>query len=223
MALKPRSHPDRSEICLTFDVEERFHSHLSSPNLLREWRHRKRIALIIDWLVEHRKTATCFVVGELAQEYPDLIRRMCDAGCEIASHSHRHLWMDSANAAECREDISRSKQVLEDITGQPVYGFRAPSWSASASDKWLWDHLVESGFRYDSSLFPIGTHMYGSWSNPIGPSWLNESLLEIPPAVHRIGFLRIPYGGGSDLLTSGIASWARQEAYFFVRPQVTSV
>ena len=147
-------HPEAVELCLTFDVEERFHSHLSAVGLPREWKLRGRIARMIDWLEEHRKRATCFVVGELAEEYPDLVVRMVDAGCEVASHSHRHLHMAADNREECKEDIHRSKQVLEDLTGEPVYGFRAPSWSARLSDGWLWDQLIELGFRYDSSLFP---------------------------------------------------------------------
>ena len=136
------------------------------------------------------------MVGELAEEYPDLVIRMGNAGCEIVSHSHRHLRMAAANREECKEDIHRSKQVLEDLKGKPVYGFRAPSWSASLSDEWLWDHLIELGFRYDSSLFPVGTHRYGSWRNPPGPFWLKPELLEIPPSVCRLGGVRIPYGGG---------------------------
>ena len=189
-------HPEAVELCLTFDVEERFHSHLSAVGLPREWKLRGRIARMIDWLEEHRKRATCFVVGELAEEYPDLVVRMVDAGCEVASHSHRHLHMAADNREECKEDIHRSKQVLEDLTGEPVYGFRAPSWSARLSDGWLWDQLIELGFRYDSSLFPVATHMYGSWRNPPDPFWLRQGLLEIPPSVCRLGAVRIPYGGG---------------------------
>ena len=183
-------------ICLSFDVEERFHSHLVSPDTRREWSLRDRIALILDSLGECGKKATFFVVGELAEAYPDLIRRMAVEGFEVGSHSYRHLRLDEEEQAVCREDISRSKKVLEDITGTAISGFRAPSWTASISDDWLWDHLVALGFRYDASLFPFRTHLYGSAANPVTPWRLRPELIEIPPSVSVFGRWRIPYGGG---------------------------
>jgi len=82
------------------------------------------------------------------------------------------------------------------LTGQAVHGFRSPSWSARRSDDWFWDHLVELGFRYDSSLFPFKTHRYGSMRNPVTPFLLRPTLVEIPPSVAKLGPLRLPYGGG---------------------------
>ncbi len=183
-------------ICLTFDVEERFHSHLTPGDATREWNLRDRITILLDYLEEHKKKATFFVVGELAAEYPDLVRRMSAPNFEVASHSYSHIWMDTENRRQCRDDISDSKKALEDITGQPVYGFRAPSWSARISHDWLWDHLISLGFRYDASLFPFKTHMYGSFQNPVRPFRLHQQLIEIPPSVFAPGIVRIPYGGG---------------------------
>jgi polysaccharide deacetylase family protein (PEP-CTERM system associated) len=182
--------------CLTFDIEERFHSHLTPANTPRQWHLRDRIAQLIDWLDEHQKKATFFVVGELAEQYPDLIRRMTQINCEVASHSYSHLRMDREIAEMCKEDISRSKKVLEDIIGDSIYGYRSPSWSARLADDWLWDHLTALGIRYDASLFPFKTHMYGSFRNPPAPFWIRDGLFEIPPSVYMIGPLRIPYGGG---------------------------
>ena len=181
---------------LTFDVEERFHSHLTPDDAPRRWDAGDRIARILDLLEAAGKRATFFVVGELAEHYPQLVRRMADAGFEVASHSHSHPRLDATPRDVCRADIARSKALLEDLTGRPVLGFRAPSWSARLGDDWLWDHLVELGFRYDSSLFPFPTHRYGSLRNPVTPFRLRPELLEIPPSVSRIGPLRIPYGGG---------------------------
>jgi len=184
-----------AKVCLTFDVEERFHSHLTPDDAARNWRLRDRLTSIVDWLQAEGKRATFFVVGELAQAYPDVVRRMTRAGSEVASHSFSHLWVRRENAKLCCDDITRSKNVLEDVTGEPVYGFRAPSWSASVRDDWLWEHLASLGFRYDSSLFPVATSMYGSRDNPVDPHWVCPELLEIPPSVHCLGALRIPYGG----------------------------
>jgi polysaccharide deacetylase family protein (PEP-CTERM system associated) len=183
-------------ICLTFDVEERFHSHLTPENAPRRWDAGERIAKILDLLEEGEHRATFFLVSELAEQYPQLVRRMADSGFEVGSHSHTHLRLDGDDRELCKADIARSKQVLEEITGRTVVGFRAPSWSARRSDDWLWDHLVSLGFRYDSSLFPFKTHRYGSMRNPVRPYRLRPGLIEIPPSVSRLGPLRLPYGGG---------------------------
>ena len=183
-------------ICLTFDVEERFHSHLTAADAARQWSAGDRIAMILDHLEAHDHRATFFVVSELAEHYPKLIRRMADSGFEVASHSHTHLRVDGEDREGCKRDIAHSKSVLEQITGRPVVGFRAPSWSARRSDEWLWEHLAGLGFRYDSSLFPFKTHAYGSLRNPVSPYALRSDLMEIPPSVSRFGPLRLPYGGG---------------------------
>jgi polysaccharide deacetylase family protein (PEP-CTERM system associated) len=183
-------------LCLSFDVEERFHSHLTDGTAAREWKSGYRIGLLLDLLRAHRRSGTFFIVGELAERYPKLIRTIADAGFEIGSHSYSHPRLDTGDREACLADITRSKRVLEDIAGRPVVGFRAPTWTASLGDGWLWDRLIELGFRYDSSLFPFKTHMYGSNENPVRPFWLRPELLEIPPSVWTWGPLRVPYGGG---------------------------
>ena len=183
-------------ICLSFDVEERFHSHLAGPAAKRAWTAEDRITRIVDLLLELQRSATFFVVGELAEKFPALIRRIAGAGFEIGSHSYAHIRLDRGERAACVADLTRAKQVLEDIAGVPVVGFRAPTWTASLEDAWLWDHLIVLGFRYDSSLFPFKTHMYGSNDTPVRPFWVRRELLEIPPSVWTLGPMRVPYGGG---------------------------
>jgi len=183
-------------VCLTFDLEERFHSDLTPNDSPRIWQLQDRISIILEWLDERKKMATFFTVGELAEKYPDLIKRIADSGHEIACHSYRHDRLSSSNIEHHKEDIRKTKSILEDISGKAVYGFRAPSWSAEASYEWLWDHLSQLGFIYDSSLFPFKTNLYGSLKNSVKPYWIREDLLEIPPTVHKIGPLRIPFSGG---------------------------
>jgi polysaccharide deacetylase family protein (PEP-CTERM system associated) len=183
-------------ICLTFDVEERFHSHLTPEDAPRQWDAGDRIAQIIDHLEAHGHQATFFMVSELAEQYPALTRRIVASGFEVASHTHTHLRIDGDDREKVKADVARSKSVLEDLTGQAVHGFRSPSWSARRSDDWFWDHLVELGFRYDSSLFPFKTHRYGSMRNPVTPFLLRPNLVELPPSVAKLGPLRLPYGGG---------------------------
>jgi polysaccharide deacetylase family protein (PEP-CTERM system associated) len=183
-------------ICLTFDIEERFHSNLTVQEAPKHWKMRDRILQIIDLLERHNKKATFFIVGELAAQYPDIIKKLARPGFEAASHSFYHHQLHRTSRRAAKEGISRSKKLIEDLTGQPVYGFRAPSWSARITDTWLWDHLVSEGFRYDASLFPFKTNMYGSFANPAKPFRLHHNLLEIPPSLFQKGLLRIPYGGG---------------------------
>jgi polysaccharide deacetylase family protein (PEP-CTERM system associated) len=183
-------------ICLSFDLEERFHSHLTDGSAAREWSAGDRIALILDLLEERGRSATFFMVAELAERYPALTRRMAAGQFEIGSHTYSHPRLDRGDRAATIVDITRSKHVLEDIAGVPVVGFRAPTWTASLTDSWLWDHLIALGFRYDSSLFPFRTHLYGSNANPVRPFRLRPELLEIPPSVSTWGKLRLPYGGG---------------------------
>lgn len=183
-------------ICLSFDLEERFHSHLTHAAANRDWKAEGRISRIVDLLIEKRRTGTFFIVGELAERYPALIRRIAASGFEIGSHTHTHVRLDTGDRGRCVADITRSKHVLEDIAGVPVVGFRSPTWTATLSDDWLWDHLIALGFRYDSSLFPFRTHEYGSFDNPVRPFWIRPELCEIPPSVWKMGVLRVPYGGG---------------------------
>lgn len=183
-------------ICLSFDLEERFHSHLTDGLAAREWKAEDRIAQTIDLLLSHRRTGTFFVVGELAERYPALIRRIAQSGFELGSHTYGHVRLDNRDRAGCYQDITRGKRSVEDVAGVPIYGFRAPTWKASIGDDWLWDHLIALGFRYDSSLFPFRTHLYGSNDNPVRPFWIRPELCELPPSVWTWGPLRVPYGGG---------------------------
>ncbi len=98
-------------ICLSFDIEERFHSHLSDSLTANDWLMRNRIARIIDYLMEQEKSATFFVVGELARQYPDLIRYMSDSGFEIGAHGYRHRHFDRISIQEAKEEIAQSKSV----------------------------------------------------------------------------------------------------------------
>jgi len=183
-------------ICLTFDIEERFHAHLSPQDAPRHWKLRDRINQLLDLLQKYKRKATFFVVGDLAKKYPDVIKRMSELGYEVASHSHRHEHFARMSPQSCKEDITQSKETLENIIGKRVFGFRAPSWSASLEDDWLWEHLIHLGFCYDSSLFPFKTHLYGSLKNPLEPFELRSQLMEVPPSVFQLGPFRIPFGGG---------------------------
>jgi polysaccharide deacetylase family protein (PEP-CTERM system associated) len=113
--------------------------------------------------------ATFFVLGWIAERYPSLIRRIQNQGHEIASHGYAHQLIYNQTIVEFREDIRKAKAILEDITGSEVIGYRAPSYSITNKSQWAFKVLMEEGFKYDSSLFPIHHDFYGFPNAPRFP------------------------------------------------------
>jgi polysaccharide deacetylase family protein (PEP-CTERM system associated) len=113
--------------------------------------------------------ATFFVLGWIAERYPGLVRRIQKEGHEIACHGYAHRLIYSQSREEFREDIKKSKTILQDITGSEVMGYRAPSYSITNKSRWAFEILAEEGFRYDSSIFPIHHDFYGMPNAPRFP------------------------------------------------------
>jgi len=110
---------------------------------------------------QHSLKATFFVLGWIAERYPGLVRRIQKEGHEIACHGYAHKLIYTQSKEEFRQDIRKSKAILEDITGSEVIGYRAPSYSITNKSQWAFEVLVEEGFKYDSSIFPIRHDFYG--------------------------------------------------------------
>jgi polysaccharide deacetylase family protein (PEP-CTERM system associated) len=118
----------------------------------------------------------------------------------VASHGWDHARVTTLTPVQFRDSVRRSKELLEDITGAPVVGFRAPSFSIVRGREWALDVLIEEGYRYDSSLFPVRRPGYGYPGGPPDPHWIERPagrLAEIPPATLRCGPLRLPAAGGA--------------------------
>jgi polysaccharide deacetylase family protein (PEP-CTERM system associated) len=113
--------------------------------------------------------ATFFVLGWIAERYPDLVRRIQKEGHEIACHGYAHQLVYRQSRDEFRQDVKRAKSILEDITGSEVIGYRAPSYSITNKSQWAFEILVEEGFKYDSSIFPIRHDFYGLPNAPRFP------------------------------------------------------
>jgi len=113
--------------------------------------------------------ATFFILGWIAERYPDLVRRIHKEGHEIACHGYAHKLIYNQSKEEFRSDIKKAKAILEDITGDGVVGYRAPSYSIIDKSKWAFEVLVEEGFKYDSSIFPIRHDYYGIPNAPRFP------------------------------------------------------
>ncbi|MEE9608341.1 MAG: polysaccharide deacetylase family protein [Myxococcota bacterium] len=146
--------------------------------------------------------ATFFVVGWVAWEHPDLVRRIAAAGHELASHSFWHEVIGRHDRASLAADLAGSKKLLEDLGGVPVRGFRAPGASVTEQTAWAFDVIVEQGFAYDASLCP-GYSSHGGFRSPyLGPHKVRcgaGELVELPSSTLGVGHRRVPYAGGGYL------------------------
>ena len=189
---------------LTVDVEDWFHANFASASPLGGGDLPRRVesgvACALDLLAESSTRATFFVLGCVAREHPCVVRKIADAGHEGASHAMDHDLVYELEPRRFAEAALRARNLLQDQSGQPVVGFRAPSWSITQRSLWAFDVLAEIGFEYDSSAFPGTSPLYGIPGAPTGPYRLRlrdgRSLLEVPPSVLGVGPLRMGIGGG---------------------------
>ncbi len=203
--------------CLSFDVEEHFQvSAFESPMRRRHWdtyesRIEKNTSRVLDALACHDTRATFFVLGWVGERFPHLVKQIASAGHEIASHGYGHELITAQTPSAFRNDVRKAKSILEQIVSQPIYGYRAPSFSIMKDTTWALSILAEEGYRYDSSIFPVFHDRYGMpAANPCVHEILTESgvLWEVPPSVVRVFGLNIPVAGGG---------YFRLYPYFFLR------
>ncbi len=203
---------------MSVDVEDYFHVHALAPHFPRhEWdRVSPRVGDSIDRTLalfeRHGVHATFFTLGWVAQRYPEHVRRIAAAGHEIASHGYAHHRVTELDARDFRADLARTRALLEDITGRAVRGYRAPSYSIGASNRWALDVLEQEGYGYSSSIYPIRHDHYGM---PDGPRHAfhptpTGALLEVPVSTVEWGGRRLPCGGGGyfRLYPYALSRWA---------------
>ncbi len=155
---------------------------------------------LLDLLAEFDARATCFILGSVAEAYPSLVRRIAEAGHEAATHGYGHELVYNLDRERFRSDLSRSKELIEDILGREVRAYRAPYFSITPSSAWALDVLRDCGITFDSSMFPIRRGLYGFPSCPRFPHSLGlangGSLFELPVSTFRVLGQNIPFGGG---------------------------
>lgn len=154
---------------------------------------------ILEILHHQGVKATFFTLGWVAETFPKVVREIYEAGHEVACHSYNHRLVYDLTPAEFREDIRRSKGILEDLSGARVVGYRAPSYSIIRESLWALDILMEEGFLYDSSIFPIHHDRYGLPDYPRHPYQIErngQSLVEFPPSTLKLAGVNIPIAGG---------------------------
>ena len=151
-------------------------------------------------LAETRTRATFFTLGSVAEKFPRLIRQLSEEGHEIACHSFGHHQVFTLTPQQFREDTLRAKKMLEDASGTPVVGYRAPSFSIRQDSTWAFEVLAELGFTYDSSIFPVRHLNYGVPNAPVDPFVVKTpsgSILEFPMPSLRFAGARAPFAGGA--------------------------
>ena len=184
---------------VSVDVEDWLQSTIN-PSLPLTDRFYDSTRKVLKAFSDRNVKGTFFVLGLAAEMAPDLIREIHAEGHEIQSHGHGHELVYSISRQAFRDDIERSKKHLEDLLGVEIYGYRAPAFSIVDRSIWAIDELVEAGFRYDSSIFPISMKRYGIESTPYHAFRLRTSagneIDELPVASWRLGPRRFPMGGG---------------------------
>ena len=221
---------------MTIDVEDYFQVSAFAPYISREsWPEREcrveaNIDRILAMLAAGNVTATFFTLGWIAERYPAMVRRIVAGGHELASHGYGHLRASDQNLAEFSNDIRSSKSLLEDLGGQAVLGYRAPSFSIGTRNLWALDALLDAGYRYSSSIYPIQHDHYGMPDAPRFAFYPNgkDGLLEVPITTVRLMQRNLPAGGGGyfRLLPYPVSRWLmrrvnrddRQAAIFYFHP-----
>jgi polysaccharide deacetylase family protein (PEP-CTERM system associated) len=152
---------------------------------------------VLERFAAHRVRATFFTLGWVAERHPALIRRIVAAGHELASHGHGHELVNEIGADAFRADIRRARQVLEDVSGTAVIGYRAPTFSIGPHTPWAHAILAEEGHRYSSSVFPVKHDLYGAPDAPRGPHRpCGDGVVEVPMTTVRAAGRNLPCSGG---------------------------
>lgn len=188
---------------LTIDVEDYFQVSAFEKNInVDQWeglesRVVSNTDCILETLDEFGVKATFFIVGWVAEKYPELVRSIRRRGHPIGCHSYLHQKVYTLTPAAFREDTYKAKSLLEDIAGQPVLGYRAPSYSITRKSLWALEILADLGFTYDSSIFPIVHDNYGIPHSPRFPyPHQHVNLYEYPISTAMILGRTVPVSGG---------------------------
>ncbi len=167
---------------------------------------------VLDLFAQAGVTATFFTLGWVAERYPALMRRIAEAGHEVASHGYDHARVFTFTPEQFRADLRKSRAILEDASGQKVSGYRAPSFSIDPRTPWAHPILAEEGYAYSSSVAPIRHDHYG-WPDSPRFAWkpvAGSDLLELPVTTAKLGQRTLAAGGGGffRLLPYGFSRWA---------------
>lgn len=186
---------------LTIDVEDYFQVSAFAPHIprtdwpIRECRVERNVDCILQMLETHGVKGTFFTLGWLAERYPKVIKQIVDNGHELASHGYGHQRVSDQTPESFFADINVAKLILEDLSGQEIKGYRAPSFSIGEKNLWAFEVLEKAGYRYSSSIYPIRHDHYGMPNAPRHAHQVGK-LLEIPATTLRFFNRNWPASGG---------------------------
>jgi polysaccharide deacetylase family protein (PEP-CTERM system associated) len=202
---------------MTVDVEDYYQVHAFANQISRQdWqgfepRVERNTNIVLELFADAGVRATFFTLGWIAERHPELIRRIAEAGHEIASHGYEHERADKQSREKFRADVRRTKSILEDIGGQSVMGYRAASFSIGTKNLWAFDVLAEEGYAYSSSVYPIAHDHYGM---PEAPRFAfrpvsGSPFIEAPMTTNPLLGRNVPCAGGGyfRLLPYAISRW----------------
>jgi polysaccharide deacetylase family protein (PEP-CTERM system associated) len=206
---------------LTVDVEDYFQVSAFADHIPRaQWdrlpcRVERNVDAILELFDRHRTHATFFTLGWLAERYPQLVRRIAESGHEVASHGYAHHRASDQSREHLLEDLTKSKHILEQTIGMPVRGYRAPSFSIGERNAWAFDCIVQAGYVYSSSVYPIRHDHYGMPNAPRFPYKPREGLLELPVTTARLFNANLPAGGGGyfRLMPYPMSRWLLRQVH----------
>ena len=187
---------------MTVDVEDFFHvsafESVISPSQWKDYQPRvdTNTRRLLDLFAKKEVKSTFFVLGWVAERYPDLIKEIHQQGHEVASHGYAHRRASLQSPDEFLQDVKRSKDHLEDLLGEQVIGYRAPSFSIGYTNEWAFEVLAELGFKYSSSTYPVKHDLYGTPDWPRFAYNRPEGILEIPIPTSKLFGKQVPIGGG---------------------------
>lgn len=151
--------------------------------------------VFLDFLKLNKSKATFFVVGQLVEQYPDLIKEIADNGHEIACHTYEHEHLTKIGVEGFKQDIEQFLEVLNKVGIQDIVGFRAPTFSLVEESKWAYKVLASYGFKYSSSVLPVESPLFGWEGFGKNPKWM-DGVLELPMAIGSFLGKKLPFSGG---------------------------
>lgn len=187
---------------MTVDVEDFFHvsafESVITPEQWKDYQPRvdKNTRTLLEMFAKHNVKSTFFVLGWVAERYPELIKEIHAQGHEIASHGYAHRRATEQTREQFTADVTRSKNHLEDLLGEALTGYRAPSFSIGYNNEWAFEVLAELGFKYSSSTYPVKHDLYGTPDWPRFAYTRKEGIIEIPIPTHKVMGRQTPIGGG---------------------------
>ncbi|MDD5145062.1 MAG: DUF3473 domain-containing protein [Candidatus Pacebacteria bacterium] len=195
--------PRKMNNILTFDIEEWYDANYPGSKrsvIPAESRIEREVKELLDLCEKYKAKATFFILGRVAEKNPSLIKLIHERSHEISSHGYGHRLVYNLSPEEFKKDLQKSLEILKSITGVPILGYRAPSWSLNGKTGWAYRIMAELGLKYSASIFPIKTSFFGAPEAPRFPYFIetqDKRILEIPTSTARILGKNLPFSGGA--------------------------